>query len=255
MSTLILRANRTIKNPKYGKLPDLDSNLRFLLDARELQLNPGSIVNRWAASRGIGADYERNFTFKHGGIDYPTYSIVDGKKAVIFNGNSQLGNQNHDKYFASVSTYVVVAKANNHQAHAMSRILTGDAADSGNLSYYHSITHYGDQIEMITGHESAGNASQYRKSTSASPGWFVGVFVFDGSNSKMLTSDNDSIVYAPSLRSVGQDFIMLGSSPSYVSKSGSAFNGAISLVAQYERRFTEQEMRAAIDFYRNEFDI
>ena len=255
MGTLILRANRTIKNPKYGKLPDLDSNLRFLLDARELQLNPGSIVNRWAASRGEGEDYERNFTFKREGIDYPTYGLVDSKKAVIFNGNSQLGNENHDKYFASVSTYVVVAKTNNQPAQSMSRILTGDAADSGNLNYYHSIAHYGNQIEMITAHESVGNATQYKKSTSASPGWFVGVFVFDGSRSKMLTSDNDSIVYAPSLRSVGQDFIMLGSSPSYTSKSGSAFNGAISLVAQYERSFTEREMRAAIDFYRNEFGI
>lgn len=262
MATLVLKSQNTIRNPKYGKMPDLDSGLRFALDARDLQLQNGATVNRWVASAGLGSSTEKTFNAKMPNHQYPTYSS-ESRPSVKFNGSQQLINSNQD-YYVQSATYIVVAKINNLRPtqNGIARIFCGDISDSttgqnSNRSpdQWQLVAPFDDGIVMMTGRETLGSPTAIGSTIPFSNNWFVGVFVFDGDNSKLLTTHNSNIIRQSSLTRSYQDRVGLGINIASSDATTSGFDGEISFLSQYSRAFSDTEMQAAIDFYKHDFNF
>ncbi|WP_394260783.1 hypothetical protein [Moraxella boevrei] len=263
MSTLVLKSTSTIKNPRFGKLPDLDTGLRFALDARELNLSNGAEVSRWVASRGIGNHAEKVFSQKNSNHNYPVFDNTAGRNSVKFSGNEQLMNDNQD-YFVGSASYIVVGKCNNlaPAKNGVARIFCGDIGDktdgmnAGNTAdQWQQVAPFNNGIIMMTGSTTQGTSRAMGDTLAFGTDWFVGVFVFDGENSKMLSSLSDMIVKQPKLVHSRQDRVGMGISLINNDVTTSGFDGYISYLAQYERALTDTEMKTAIEYFKSEFNI
>lgn len=262
MPTLVLKSTATILNPRYGKLADLDTGLRFALDARELNLKNNSIVDRWVASRGVGSSAEKIFSQKNSNHNYPVFS-TDIRPNVKFSGNEQLMNDNQD-YFVNSASYVVVGKFNNvnPSKNGVARIFCGDVFDrTDGMNIGHSddqwqhVAPFNNGIIMMTGNTTAGSPRANGETIPFTTDWFVGVFVFDGEDSKMLSSQNNAIIKQTMLKRSRQDRVGMGIALINNDITTSGFDGHISYLAQYERAFTDNEMRSAIEYLKTEFNI
>ena len=262
MSTLILKSALSIKNPRFGKLPDLDTGLRFALDARDLELSNGAEVSRWVANRGIGSNAEKTFSQKFRAHKYPIFDTSNGRKSVKFSGEHQIFNGNDD-YFISPASYIVVGKINNLRpsANGVARLFCGDFYDKttdNNAGYtndqWQQIAPHEGGLVMMTGTATKGTERSAGSVIPFGTDWFVAVFVFDGVNSKMLSSLSTNI-NREQLTPSRQNKIGLGISFGVTDETQSGLNGNISYLAQYERALTDNEMRAAIDYFSREFGI
>lgn len=247
MSALILQTRSTIANPKYGKIIDLNDGLQFRLDARDLNLSQGDLVNNWSGV-GSGTIAERTFNTKLIGWNYPTYDAVS--KSVRFSGTNLLVNQLTGVVSLPRATYIVVCKLDdlNVADDKENRIFTGDFGTSAAPSY-HSVYPKAGKLKMDTFDSTDGVKLNIDNN------WFVGVFVFDGTNSKMITSFDNTLVSNP-ISAGTQEKISLGGNINRLNPSTSlGMKGNIALFAQYNKALSENEMRSAISYYRNEFSI
>lgn len=271
MSTFILRTDSVIKNPQYGKLPDLKSGLRFALDARDLQLTDGAIVDNWTSKIGEGASGEKTFDKKLGNFSYPVYRVEPetGMPTVVFNKTSMIVNNNNDKYFSHKSTYLLVLKTRDYNPpiSGVSRVFVGDTADNiasatnsipsnTSPSLEHTLMPYDGQYVTRMGIEFSpaqyeGEAS-YISSTGQSPINFTVIAItYDGLNSSFYHLENGVSTKITHMNwSKGgwtsyQDRIALGAS-FVTDHKNSAYDGSISYFAHYDRVLADAEIRSAI---------
>lgn len=263
MATLVLKSTSVIRNPRYGKLPDLDTGLRFALDARELRLGIAQEVSRWVASRGNGSTAEKTFSGKNAGMSYPYYTEDMGIPNVKFDKIHQLFNENNDSYFVGAATYVFVGKMNNLNppTGGIARIFCGDTGDttsginSGRTSdQYQHVAPWSNGLMMATGGATTGTSGVMGQTIPMTTDYFVGVFVFNGQNSKMMSSQRAGITTVK-LSNSRQDRVGLGIGLQTTDHQNSGFEGYISYLAQYDRAFTDAEMQAAINYFKADFNI
>lgn len=246
MSTLVIKARSTIANPKYGKLKGLTEGVRLLLDARTLSLAQGASVNSWVGS-GEGGASERTFSEKLGDWTYPKFDTVT-RKSLRFDGTAILANNNLTDHLVTTSSYVIVAKAESLTSSAVqNRLFTGSASAIPNQGYQAVYPKSGGLVMQAAG-------DTIGKNIPINTSWFVGVFVFDGENSKFITSLDNLLVSNPRVTGE-QDRISIGGNLNKGTHENGGFVGNISLFAQYDRALSDDDMRAMLAFYKNEFAI
>lgn len=243
MSTLVLQSRSVIANPKYGKLLDLNDGLRILLDARLLSLAQGATVSSWAGL-GSGVANETLFDSKFGAWDYPTMQATD-KKSVYFNGNAVLTN-NTSATTLTKTTYIVAAKITDPNADGgkQSRLFTGTV--SGGFQGV-----YPNRGKMIM----AGGLGNEVDIGVMPTGWFIGIYVFDGAESKVLLSNANDIAQISGIVDGSQTRLMIGGNINITAPEGKGMQGNIALFAQYDKALSSAEMLAAMSYYRNELSI
>lgn len=259
MSTLIIKTGAPIKNPKFGNIAELDSSLRFALDARHLALQNGDTVRSWESHRGSGSKEERLFNRKNSNLSYPIFNNENGVQSVRFDGNAQLLNNNNNQHFVDQATYVVVAKLDTlTPTGSYARLFTGDLNDKiGESSFkmWHGVTIAGGSIYMTSGQTlgdtKTGSGVNLTPSVNE---WFAAVFVFDGINSKAMLSNTESIV-ENKLTASKQDVIALGTSAENNTANSSGMLGNIRYIAQYDRAFDATEMIDTINSMKERFKI
>lgn len=261
MSTLVMKTEAVIAIPPYGQLADTTSNLRFALDARDIEVANGADVTAWVSKKGTGTGLEKVFNNKFASYNYPKFSNTS-IPTVNFDGNSILFNNNDDDVFVGTCTYVLVCRIDDLAPvdESSMRIFSGDLGDIGDdlasPSNYHLLALVsGDLRITCTKLNPSDPNAVYGANAPIGTGYWVGVFVLDGSNSKQYISTN-GVMQKFQLASGLQDRIYLGGSSSKSSgSSNSAFKGGISYFAQYDRAMSEIEMLMLVDQYKREFGV
>lgn len=244
MSTLVLQSRSVIANPKYGKLLDLNDGLRILLDARLLSLAQGATVSSWAGL-GSGVANETVFDRKITAWEYPTMQTTD-KKSVYFNGNAALANNNTATTSLTKTTYIVAAKITDPNAttEKQGRLFTG-TTDGGFQGVY-----------PAAGRMVMSGALGNEVDIGVIPtGWFIGIYVFDGAESKVLLSNANDIAQITGIVEGSQTRLMIGGNINITAPEGKGMKGNIALFAQYDKALSSTEMLAAMSYYRNELSI
>lgn len=257
MSTLVLKASGVIGTPQYGKLPDLKSNLRFELDARDLKLTNGAEVTSWVSSKGDGLISERAFNNKFESYEYPKFKNTT-IPTVEFNGNAILYNSNDDEVFVQTCTYLLVCRVDelNPLTTGNSRVFSGDISDRPEPNQYHFLRPEAGRMNLIVSKRNAEDTGNvYGTKFDVNDKFWVGVFVLNGANSKHVTSIDD-VINRYSQAHGQQDQIFLGGSGTKpASSANDSFKGAISYFAQYGRAFSDDDMTAALSKLKSEFNI
>lgn len=260
MSALIIKTEGVINNPKYGKMPDLVSDLRFVLDARDLNLEDGASVTRWASVKGEGLTSEKVFDQKFEAYNYPKFKNTT-VPTVEFYGSEILSNSNDDNHFVGTCTYIIVCRVDEMTpaSTTYSRVFSGDIADTidGVPSYqFHYLRPEAGRMNFTTSKrddEDTGSVSGVKFDVNT--GFWVAVIVADGANSKLVTS-TDRVIKRQALAAGYQDQIFLGGSGSKTTNpTKDSFKGAVSYFAQYERALTDEEMIIAVDAIASEFNL
>lgn len=249
MNTLVLKSRNVISNPAYGKITDLNDGLRVLLDARGLAQTQNQTVSAWVAT-GSGSALERTYDKLTGSWVAPT--LDEGTfKSVRFDGNNMLRTDVNTARIVTKASYIIVFKVDEvptGEASGGSRIFTGARRPSNDS--YHSLTPQNGGLTM-RGYEDTSDGAVIPTNSAE---WTVGVFVFDGANSKCITSANNSIV-SNARNESAVSRISLGSNPAVSSPAGEGFKGNIALFAQYDKAFTDDEILKLFSYYRGEFNI
>lgn len=242
MSTLVIKARSIIAKPKYGKLPTLNDGLQIMLDARTLGLTQGASVSAWTAT-GAGSANERNFTIQQGDWNYPTFDN-SARKSVRFDGTAMLMNNNAAGVSLPAASYVVVYKLDSlaDVDSVYDRLFTGDAANG-----YQSVYLKTGSLVMWSLRGGANNIP-------VDTNWAVGIFVFDGANSKFITSVNNALTANPT-DTDPQDRISIGGNINKRTQDGTAMKGNVALFAQYNKALSNDEMQTLLTYYKNEFAV
>lgn len=246
MSTLVIQSRGVIANPKYGKVPDFTAGLRVLLDARTLSLAQDAPVSAWVGT-GNGTDKEKGFAVSSYGVP-PKFDKLE-KPSVKFDGTSLLANTNISDSIIGVASYVVVAKVTNGNIanDSENRIVTGTTADG-----YQAIHVENGKIKM-----SGGLTNSFNVDTGTLPtSWFVGIYVFDGANSKSATSaGSGTIVKHTTAKASTQSRVAIGGNVNLTNLNGKGMQGNIALFAQYDKALSDTEITTLMNYYKNEFSI
>lgn len=248
MSTLVLKSHSVIANPKYGKLIDLNDGLRVLIDARKIDAVQGATVSSFTAT-GNGSPAELNFSEKRGDWIFPTFDKT-AKKSLRFNGSALLANTTTQDAIVTSATYVVVCKIDTEGATGgnESRVFTGSVLTQPDTGY-HSVLPRNGKLYMV-----GSSDVPYGESVPVNTDWFVGVFVFDGENSKFATSYSDGIVRNP--RGISnQDKLAIGGNINKSANLNGGLKGNIALFAQYEKAMSDNEMVDIMRYYKEQFGI
>lgn len=243
MSTLVIQSRGVIANPKYGKVPDLTAGLRVLLDARTLSLAQDAPVSAWVGT-GNGTAEERGFVVR--GVP-PKFDELE-KPSVKFDGTHLLANTNTSNIIGAAS-YVVVAKVTNSNIanDNENRIVTGTTTDG-----FQSIQVDNGKIRMV-----GGLTNSFGVDTGTLPAsWFVGIYVFDGANSKSATSTaGNTIIKHTTAKASTQSRVAIGGNINIVNLNGKGMQGNIALYAQYDKALSDTEITALMNYYKNEFSV
>lgn len=246
MSTLVIQSRGIIANPKYGKVPDLTAGLRVLLDARTLSLTQDAPVSAWVGT-GIGTDKEKGFAVSSTGMP-PKFDKLE-KPSVKFDGTSLLANTNISDSIIGAASYIVVAKITNSNIanDNENRIVSGTTADG-----YQSIQVENGKVKMTGGLTNTFNVDTGTLPTS----WFVGIYVFDGVNSKSATSTaGNAIVKHTTAKASTQSRVALGGNINLGNLNGKGMQGNIALYAQYDKALSDTEITTLMNYYKNEFSV
>lgn len=271
MSTLVIKANSTIANPQYGKIFDLLDGQRFALDARNLKLANGAAVSEWTSPTGTGAVNERRFDSKYSTYNFPVYkkTASNGLPSVTFNGNEMLTNTNDNLHFVHGATYAVVIhiKEFNPDRAGWSRIFGADLSDDtssigiSGLSdkQQHEVFPANGKLSLRVGAEFTGDSPALKGAITAIDAMAVGVFVFNGSDSRFVFANtviNEASVTETSFPSKPyNDLILLGGSSVGGSPNGSALKADFSYIAQYEKGMSASEVVSLTNYLISEFDV
>ncbi|MDN5619430.1 MAG: hypothetical protein L0G63_03150 [Psychrobacter sp.] len=283
MDTLIIRASDTIANPIYGKVPDLSSDLRLVIDVRELSktYNYGDrvpyidagILGYAPPSEKI---FDKNLNYNYsspvdGYPNFPLYTEELGFPTLKFSGFEGIAQDSSIPESGTVvttATYVCLVQSDTQNG-ANNRIFSGDTSDTAHPDLgvysdrnYHSVSAYvgTNNMTMAVGKDiREGNQDttpaatiKYTRRVSEEPQ--VMVFVFDGENSFAVFGESASTKYNVDMPPAANDHLRLGSYGP-MTKKGDTFFGHIGYFAQYSRAFTFEEAQAAIVKLSREFGL
>lgn len=240
MSTLVIKAQGTILNPKYPKPLDLNEGLRVRIDARNLNASQGEALSTITAE-GSASTADRIFkSAPTNGWNAPTFDNTSKPSLKFANKNALV---NTGTTLVPKCTYVFVAKIDSTGSYG--RLVTL-AADS---SEYHSIVPYNGKLNL--------RMPGYNKDVSAYPvgEWFVFAMSVGGADSKALYSYDENIDYYTDVPDVGQAGMAIGGRANNSADSFPSFTGNIALFAQYDRVMTDLELQQIVEHYKSAFNV
>lgn len=240
MSTLVIKAQGTILNPKYPKPLDLNDGLRVRIDARNLNASQGEALNTIEAE-GSASAADRIFkSAPTNGWNAPTFDNTSKPSLKFANKNALV---NTGTTLVPNCTYIFVAKVDSTNANG--RLVTL----ASSLTDYHTISLVSDTLYLKTpGYSDAVN--QYPVGQ-----WFVFAMSVGGAESKALYSYLDGIDYYPDVPSVGQRGMAIGGRANVSANSFPSFTGNIALFAQYDKVMTDLELQQIVAHYKSAFNV
>lgn len=240
MSTLVIKAQGTILNPKYPKPLDLNKGLRVRIDARNLNATQGEALNTIEAD-GYASAADRIFkSAPTNGWNAPIFDNT-GKPSLRFVNKNALVNTGTT--LVTKCTYVFVAKIDSTGAYGRLVTLAAESSD------YHSIVPYNGNLNL--------RMPGYSEDVSVYPvgEWFVFAMAVGGADSKALYSYIDGIDYYPDVPNVGQSGMAIGGRANNSADSFPSFTGNIALFAQYDRVMTDLELQQIVAHYKSAFNV
>lgn len=237
MSTMIIKANMSITNPTYGKLPDLHSNLIFELDAHDLigEYEEGETVTSWESLKGEASKGTRTFDRTLSNFNYPEFVDRDGVPAVHFDGNALLYNSGGTEY--ETNTYFLVAKNIGElgEFNLYNRIFTGVTPN-----YQGVLVDSGNLVPAVSGTGPGGNLGNPVLNPNT---LFVLAMVFEDGELRQFQYGQEEVVYLNTRHGGSQSkTISLGSAVREGDINGTAFNGDISHLSMFNRPFSDDEI-------------
>lgn len=228
MNALVFKAPGMITDPGDAPyLPDIVSNLYYDLNANDIAVASGAVVDHWVAA-GEAPEPNRTFATVNTGWSFPTLndSGPGGNKQVQFNGGQQIQAIAGTVGVAAPVSFAMVVRHTGAFATTQARFISGGTpvVAPGTNGHYASA---GVRLE-------SGN-----KDTT----WKVLVVVFDGVDSKLKLNDSE-IVYGSTAGGTPPTMTRQCIGGQATSLSGVGLVGGISRIMMYDRALADSDINA-----------